>query len=211
LNLYSGIGGNRRLWEGVDVTAVEMNPKIAAIYQDFFPNDKVVVGDAHQYLLEHHHGYDLVWSSRPCQSHSRCNNFLHAQGVIRYPDLALYEEVIFLKHYCDGKWIAENVMPYYKPLINPTAIIDRHYFWANFNISPFHSKRNFNAVNAGGNRLSSHKKEMERLMEFLDIKFNKSILGIRESVFALRNCVEPELGLHILNESKRDVQPELFR
>jgi hypothetical protein len=27
----------------------------------------------------------------------------------------------------------------------------------------------------------------------------------------INNCVEPELGLHILNESKRDIQPELFR
>jgi len=53
LNLYAGIGGNRKLWTDVEVTAVEMNPKIAAIYQDFFPNDKVIVADAHQYLLDH--------------------------------------------------------------------------------------------------------------------------------------------------------------
>ena len=37
LNLYAGIGGNRKLWQDVDVTAVELNPQIAKIYQDFFP------------------------------------------------------------------------------------------------------------------------------------------------------------------------------
>ena len=54
LNLYSGIGGNRKLWDNVEVTAVEINSQIAKIYQDFFPKDKVVVGDAHKYLIEHY-------------------------------------------------------------------------------------------------------------------------------------------------------------
>ena len=53
LNLYAGIGGNRKLWKGVDVVAVENNPQIAKRYQDFFPKDKVIITDAHQYLLEH--------------------------------------------------------------------------------------------------------------------------------------------------------------
>jgi len=35
LNLYAGIGGNRKLWRDVDVIAVEINPEIAKIYQDF--------------------------------------------------------------------------------------------------------------------------------------------------------------------------------
>ena len=59
LNLYAGIGGNRKLWKDVDVTAVENNPEIAKIYQDFFPNDKVIVTDAHKYLLEHFEEYNL--------------------------------------------------------------------------------------------------------------------------------------------------------
>ena len=48
LNLYAGIGGNRKLWENVDVTAVEWKPEIAVIYQDFFPDDKVIITDAHK-------------------------------------------------------------------------------------------------------------------------------------------------------------------
>lgn len=41
LNLYAGIGGNRKLWKNVDVTAVEIDENIAKIYQDFFPEDKI--------------------------------------------------------------------------------------------------------------------------------------------------------------------------
>ena len=70
LNLYAGIGGNRKYWQDVDVTAVEIEPNIAKIYQDFFPDDKVIITDAHQYLLEHYNEYDFIWSSPPCQSHS---------------------------------------------------------------------------------------------------------------------------------------------
>jgi len=29
LNLYCGIGWNRKLWKNVDVTAIEINPEIA--------------------------------------------------------------------------------------------------------------------------------------------------------------------------------------
>ena len=100
LNLYAGIGGNRKLWDGdIEVTAIENNPEIAKIYQDFFPNDKVIITDAHQYLLEHFKEFDFIWSSPPCPSHSRTNYFLKAKGVIRYPDMKLYEEIILLKHF----------------------------------------------------------------------------------------------------------------
>ena len=47
LNLYAGIGGNRKLWEGHDITAVEHNHPIANIYKDLFPNDDMIIGDAH--------------------------------------------------------------------------------------------------------------------------------------------------------------------
>lgn len=66
LNLYAGIGGNRKLWgDEHEITAVEYDPKIAEIYQKFFPNDKVIVTDAHQYLLEHFQEFDFIWSSPP--------------------------------------------------------------------------------------------------------------------------------------------------
>ena len=63
LNLYAGIGGNRKLWAGVQITAVELNPDIANIYKRQFPKDKVIVGDAHEYLIKHYKEFDFVWSS----------------------------------------------------------------------------------------------------------------------------------------------------
>jgi DNA (cytosine-5)-methyltransferase 1 len=71
LNLYSGIGGNRKLWQDVEVTAVEHNPDIARIYKDFFPKDTVIVGDAHEWLLKHYSEFDFIWTSPPCPTHSQ--------------------------------------------------------------------------------------------------------------------------------------------
>src|SRR3990167_712799 len=144
LNLYAGIGGNRKNWDNEhEITAVEHNSKIAKIYQDFFPKDKVIVADAHQYLLEHYKEFDFIWSSPPCPSHSVCNHFLFAQGNIRYPDMSLWQEIVFLQKWFKGKWVVENVKSYYPPLWLP-KIIDRHYFWSNFSINDFRVKiRNF--------------------------------------------------------------------
>ena len=51
LNLYACLGGNRAKWDevaDVEVTAVELDPELAKLYQERFPNDKVIVADAHQ-------------------------------------------------------------------------------------------------------------------------------------------------------------------
>ena len=48
LNLYAGIGGNRQLWENVEVTAVENVDYIADAYEQLFPEDKIIREDAHQ-------------------------------------------------------------------------------------------------------------------------------------------------------------------
>jgi DNA (cytosine-5)-methyltransferase 1 len=75
------------------------------------------MADAHQYLLEHFKEFDFIWSSPPCPSHSRLNNVFtvgkgQAKNPIRYPDMALYEEIILLKHYFKGKWCVENVISF---------------------------------------------------------------------------------------------------
>lgn len=198
LNLYAGIGGNRKLWTDVEVTAVELNPQIAKIYQDFFPNDRVIVGDAHQYLLKHFEEFEFIWSSPPCPSHS-ITRFMQEKKV--YPDMKLYQEIILLKQWGRAnKWIIENVEPYYDYLISPTKVLHRHSLWTNFWIQD----RNYP-------NLETCKKEKERefLQEYLGFNIDK-YEGIDKRQ-VLRNCVLPELGLHILNESKRDVCPELFR
>ena len=136
LNLYSGIGGNRRLWQNVEVTAVENNSQIAKVYQRLFPNDKVIVGDAHQYLLDHYTEFDFIWSSPPCPTHSKLKvTHIKGRGLEPvYPDMCLYQEIIFLRIFFKGKFCVENVKPYYDPLIKP-QYIGRHAYWCNFRIN----------------------------------------------------------------------------
>src|SRR5580700_847955 len=97
LNLYAGIGGNRKLWKGHDITAVECDPAIAHVYRSSFPRDIVIVGDAHEYLLAHFQKFDLIWSSPPCPTHGqyRYNVGVRAKGYKAvFPDMTLYEEII---------------------------------------------------------------------------------------------------------------------
>lgn len=211
LNLYAGIGGNRKLWEDVEVTAVELNPKIAAIYQDFFPKDKVIVGDAHEYLLHNFEGFDFIWASPPCQSHSVCNHFLKGQGIYRYPDMKLWQEIIFLKHFFKGKYCVENVKSYYDPIIQPQES-GRHWFWANFFIKPIKYEHDIGTMNRQASKESQRKAIIRetQIPELIDLHGLKDF-DLPNKRQVLRNCVLPKIGLHILNESKRDIQPQLFR
>lgn len=190
LNLYAGIGGNRKLWGDThNITAVENAPKIAAIYQENFPLDTVIVADAHQYLIEHFEEYDFIWSSPPCTSHSRARmwGWKNDNRVKKlYPSIKLYEEILFLKHYFKGKWIVENVIPYYEPLIEPRKL-GRHCFWSNFDIPDFTHKKS--DINRG---------TIKTWEESTGFSLQGKDVGQRKDAI-LRNCVEPELGLHILN------------
>ena len=143
LNLYSGIGGNRKLWgDQHKITAVEYKPEIAQVYKDLFPNDNLIIGDAHQYLLDHYKEFDFIWSSPPCPSHSQLgllralnekNAATGQYSPYRYPDMSLYQEIILLQTMFKGKYVVENVVAYYEPLIKPIEL-QRHHFWTNFNI-----------------------------------------------------------------------------
>jgi len=206
LNLYAGIGGNRKLWEDVEVTAVEIDPKIAEIYQDFFPDDIVVVGDAHQYLLDHCKEFDFVWSSPPCPTHSVTNSFLDAQGVIRYPDMSLWQEIIYLKHRYYGLWCVENVKSYYEPLYPPTEI-GRHYCWANFLIASFRTSHNFNIANSRGSSRKGSDEYIKLLGKYHG--FDLSHVNYSERGLLLRNCVYPPIGKHILDCARGNTQVPL--
>ena len=135
LNLYACLGGNRYKWgDEHEITAVELDPELAMLYQERFPNDTVIVADAHQYLLDHYQEFDFIWSSPPCPTHSRIR-FNQAKGrdnyKAEYPDMALYQEIIFLENYFLGKYVVENVIPFYEPLI-PAQQRGRHLYWCNF-------------------------------------------------------------------------------
>lgn len=200
LNLYAGIGGNRKLWGNEhQITAVELNPDIAKIYKDFYPNDEVIVGDAHQYLLEHYKEFDFIWSSPPCPSHSRARYGLgfhggKVDGI--YPDMRLYQEIIFLDKHFKEKYCVENVQAYYKPLIEP-QVLGRHWYWANFTISKIKigSSGITTSITTAGNPVKKFNVlDYEKLYNY-----DLSSYKIANKRLLLRNCVEPETGLHILN------------
>lgn len=205
LNLYSGIGGNRKLWgDGHEITAVEKREDIANVYRHYFPKDIVIIDDAHQYLLDHYHEFDFIWSSPPCPTHSRSRFWRHSTlSDQAYPDMSLYQEVIFLTHYFKGKWVVENVEPFYEPMYNPRQV-GRHLFWANFRIGLFESKQNL--ITEG------KRDDWKELYGFDLTKFN--IESRKDQIY--RNCVEPETGLYILNcaegilKSKSEKQTSLF-
>ena len=196
LNLYAGIGGNRKLWGNEhEITAVEKEQYIADIYKDIFPNDTVIVCDAHQYLLEHFSEYDFIWASPPCPTHSQTNNFLHAQGVIRYPDMALYQEIIFLQTFFKGKYCIENVVSYYEPLIKP-QVSGRHYFWANFKIP---AKLDHVKIGRMGKLKEGQRGDDRHKLNALGFDLSKYKGFQKEKL--LRNCVTPEIGLAIFESA----------
>lgn len=202
LNCYAGIGGNRKLWGNEhSVTAIELKPKIAAIYKDFFPQDEVIVSDAHQYLLEHFEEYDFIWASPPCPSHCRPASIgtYRKDGSMAYrppyADMKLYEEIILLKHYCKSRWVIENVISYYEPLIKPHEI-GSHYYWSNFHISSL------------SKTCREHRGGVQKLQERKGFNLEK-YSGI-DKVKTLRNCVEPEVGLHILTYAMKK-EDDLFK
>jgi DNA (cytosine-5)-methyltransferase 1 len=193
LNLYACLGGNRLKWTDCEVTAVELDPEAARLYQERFPNDTVIVGDAHQYLLDHYKEFDFIWSSPPCPSHSRArfwnsSNYENNTEAV-YPDIKLYEEILFLQHYFKGKYVVENVIPFYEPLI-PASKRGRHLFWTNFPIPNTLSKRKLKIVEKGV--------EMDRLIKFHDYDFRK-YKGEQFIYKMARNLVDYEAGLTIFN------------
>jgi len=191
LNLYACLGGNRYKWDevtDVDVTAVEYDLEAAKLYQERFPNDKVIVADAHQYLLEHYKEFDFIWSSPPCPTHSRARFARKSTTTAVYPDMKLYQEIIFLEKWFNGKFVVENVIPYYDPLI-PAKKRGRHLYWTNFNLPTNLNERKCSIMEA--------KNELEKWSKFHDYDFKK-YKGKQSRQKMARNLVDYEAGKTIL-------------
>lgn len=192
LNLYAGIGGNRKLWSPEhEVTSVEYDEKIASVYSDLFPNDTLIVGDAHEYLRLHHEEYDFIWSSPPCQTHSsfRYNIGVRFRGTEeKYPDMTLYEEIVFLKYHSKALWVIENVSPYYPAMMEPVKR-NRHLYWSNFDLPD---------VPKTEEKLRSMNKisELEALHGY---DLSKYSLPNKRQV--LRNIVDPNVGKLFLQKA----------
>ena len=214
LNLYACLGGNRYKWDevtNVDVTAVEWDKDLAKLYKDRFPNDKVIVADAHQHLLDHYKEFDFIWSSPPCPTHSRArywnsSNYDTTTKAV-YPDMKLYQEIIFLDNYFKGKYVVENVIPYYEPLI-PALKRHRHLYWTNFNLP--------NTLTDRSVQISAGLDEVKKLCKFHDYNFY-NYKGKQPTNKIARNLVDYEAGRTILETAlgilrKENVnQMELFK
>ena len=192
LNLYACLGGNRYKWDEVadiEVTAVELDPELARLYQERFPNDKVIIEDAHQYLLDHYKEFDFIWSSPPCPTHSRIQLSQYTTRDMKYPDMKLYQEIIFLKTFYKGKFVIENVIPYYEPLIQAKKR-NRHLYWTNFNLP--------NDLKARKNPdLSRTKDLITALSKYHDYDFRK-YKGRQPMNKIARNLVDYKAGKTIL-------------
>ena len=192
LNLFAGLGGNRKYWDevarekgiNIEVTAVEFDPEIAKAYTKRYPNDNVIVGDAWDYAAKNYLDFDFIWASPPCQTHSRLNiaNNIRNDRTKRLPDFRLYELIVYLKYFCKKAFVVENVVPFYDPLIKPSAEIGRHYFWANFDLFFLHNS-NFRIVTK------------TKVGDFMDLDLNE--FKIKNKRQATRNEVDYEIGKKI--------------
>jgi len=197
LNLYACLGGNRYKWgDDHDITAVEWDEELARMYQERFPKDKVIVADAHQYLLDHYKEYDFIWSSPPCPSHSRARFWSSKGGNVNpiYPEMSLYQEVIFLDKFFNGKYVVENVIPYYEPLISAKEI-GRHLYWTNFNlIFDIDREESKGIISTGTN-------EIQKLCDLHDINRNflNTYKGKQSKTKIVRNLVDYKVGKSILD------------
>ena len=210
LNLYACLGGNRYKWnevkEDIEVTAVELDKELAELYQERFPNDNVIVADAHKYLLDHYKEFDFIWSSPPCPTHSRLVQSNKTKIKMKFPDMKLYQEILFLKHLYNGKYVIENVIPYYDPLI-PAQKRHRHLYWTNFNLP--------NVLTNREARISTGTSEVKKLCEFHDYDFYK-YKGNQPTNKIARNLVDYEAGKTIFETAlgiikKQNInQTELF-
>jgi len=198
LNLYACLGGNRLLWEDCQVTAVELDPDLARLYQERFPNDKVIIADAHQYLLEHYQEFDFIWSSPPCPTHSRARYWGFGSNGKKpiYPDMTLYQEIIFLQTHFKGKWVVENVIPYYKPLIQAEER-GRHLFWCNFKIPKDLNSR----IKNFGDSKNGKTESLDSWSKFHDYDFTK-YKGEQLVLKIARNLVDYETGKTIFNTAR---------
>jgi DNA (cytosine-5)-methyltransferase 1 len=144
-------------------------------------------------LLDHYKEFDFIWSSPPCPSHSRARFARRNTTTPIYPNLKLYEEVLFLENYFEGKYCVENVIPYYEPLI-PAQKRGRHLYWTNFNLP---NDLNERKINIGGNKTTAKTSEVNHefkaLCKFHDYDFTKYKGKQRVDKMA-RNLVDYEAG-----------------
>lgn len=121
--------------------------------------------------------------------------------------MKLYEEILFLQHYFkNGKYVVENVIPYYEPLI-PAQKRGRHLYWTNFNLPSDLKEREYRI---GGNKENPQKDELKNLCKFHEYDFNL-YKGQQSVIKMARNLVDYEAGKTIFETAlgiirKKDIR-----
>jgi DNA (cytosine-5)-methyltransferase 1 len=207
LNLYSCLGGNRYKWDevaNIKVTAIELDEELSEMYKERFPNDEVIVTDAHQYLLDHYKEFDFIWTSPPCPSHSKVRYTQKNKNFYKpiYPEMSLYQEIIFLQNHFKGKFVVENVIPYYEPLIKGQKR-GRHLYWSNFKL-PINTKER---EKGKGIMCGQTNDELKKLCDFHNINLDK-YKGFQSKIKIARNLVDYEVGKTILQSAFNLIKEE---
>lgn len=135
-------------------------------------------------MLDYYKEFDFIWSSPPCPSHSRSRFARKETTTAIYPDLKLYEEILFLENYFSGKYCVENVIPYYDPLIQGKKR-GRHIYWTNFNLPT--------DLNERKSSIMEGKDEVSKWCQFHDYDFRK-YKGSQRTDKIARNLVDYEAG-----------------
>ncbi|MEO6901587.1 MAG: hypothetical protein ABI241_00710 [Bacteroidia bacterium] len=107
--------------------------------------------------------------------------------------MILYEEIIFLETYFDGKYCVENVIPFYEPLIHAQKR-GRHLYWTNFILPTDLGERS-----AGKGLIANNSPtEVKDLCNFhlIDLTTYK---GDQQKNKIARNLVDFEVGKTILD------------
>jgi len=111
--------------------------------------------------------------------------------------MKLWQEILFLQHNSNCKWVVENVKPYYKALIKETAYIQRHMFWSNYAIAAKEIATDL-----------IRKAQIPDLQKKHGFDLSKHKVSNKRQV--LRNCVDSKLAKHVFDCAFVNQQERLF-
>jgi len=217
LNLFAGLGGNRKAWSKHEITAIELDPAICKIYSELYPEDTIINQDYEDYLrnTDNDLDFDFIWGSPPCQTHSHMQVFTR-HNKKRQPVFKMDQVqglVLWLKRNVDCKFVIENVIPSYglvsledKGIYQ--VILDRHIFYSSFKIK----KMKFRSRNSEGHGKISGLMRMNavQLCAYHDLPFEivERIKGLQESghdhLKVLRNLCDYQIGDYVLKQSLKE-------
>jgi len=106
LDLFCGVGGVVRGFhkylqeQGVEYEyyAVDTDRRILIAHELLNPNSITVCRDAYGFTDEELKGYDFIWASPPCETHSHLNFYnWNDPKKFKEPDMRLYELILRLQ------------------------------------------------------------------------------------------------------------------